>query len=203
MRTNYVLIDLQNVPQEADLVSGLGRDQFKLLLFFGSEQKKLLEKTTARLEQMGVNAEAIMISGHGRNALDFHIAYYIGEYARGDRSARFHIVAKDKGYDPLIHHLNTKKGVIARRVKSVARIQAKNCTESQSLAMQLEPVVKRLLAPTTTRPTTRKKLENWIVSQFPHQFSDSTAPGVVQELERCKHIFIKEENVTYVPTCES
>ena len=51
----------------------------------------------------------VKISGTGPNALDFHIAFYIGQFAEKDPGANFYIVSQDAGFDPLLNHLKTLK----------------------------------------------------------------------------------------------
>ena len=50
--------------------------------------------------------ELVRLTEPGKNALDFHIAYYLGQLALKEPDAFFHIVSKDTGFDPLIQHLN-------------------------------------------------------------------------------------------------
>src|SRR5688572_26527427 len=119
MRTNVVLIDFESV--QPDSLAPLGEDHFKVLVFVGSSQSKLPFEVAASLQQLGERAEYIKISGNGPNALDFHIAYYLGQLAAADSTAYFHIISKDTGFDPLIQHLKSK-GVFAGRVKSIAEI---------------------------------------------------------------------------------
>ena len=112
MRTNYVLIDYENVQPEA--LSVLDEEHFKVLVFVGASQTKLAFEAAAALQRMGNRAEYIKISGNGSNALDFHIAFYIGQLASSDPTAYFHIISKDTGFDPLIQHLKSKKLFAAR-----------------------------------------------------------------------------------------
>jgi hypothetical protein len=43
---------------------------------------------------MGERGEYIKVAGAGRNALDFHIAYYIGRIASQAPEAFFHIISR-------------------------------------------------------------------------------------------------------------
>src|SRR5262249_48607087 len=60
----------------------------------------------------------IDIEGHGKNALDFHIAFYLGEYLARDRDTQCVILSKDTGFDPLIDHLK-KRGFNVRRTATL------------------------------------------------------------------------------------
>ena len=54
------------------------------------------------------------ISGNGRNALDFHIAFHLGELATREPHASFQVVSKDTGFDPLLAFMK-EKGITVRR----------------------------------------------------------------------------------------
>ena len=57
------------------------------------------------------------IAGAGRNALDFHLAFYLGELAATTPRARLRIVSKDTGFDLLVAHL-CARGLAVERVLS-------------------------------------------------------------------------------------
>lgn len=119
LRTNYVLIDFENLQPE--LLDALDLEHFRVLVFIGTNQTKVTVEFAALLQRLGTRAQYLRISGAGRNALDFHIAFYIGELLAKDPTAVFHVIAVDGGYDPLLQHLKDRK-VLARRHKSIADI---------------------------------------------------------------------------------
>ena len=95
---NYVLLDFENVqPVEVD---SLAVDQYRLMVFVGASQSKLSYDIATSIQRLGSSATYVKISGNGSNALDFHIAYYIGHLAANEPSAHFFIVSKDTGFDP-------------------------------------------------------------------------------------------------------
>jgi hypothetical protein len=79
LRPNIVLIDFESV-QPASL-EALAADHFRLKVFVGATQSKLPFNLVTAIQRMGERAEYIKIAGVGPNALDFHIAYYIGRIA--------------------------------------------------------------------------------------------------------------------------
>ena len=116
MATNYVLIDFENVqPRNLELLT---KHPFQVYVFVGASQKKVSFDLADSMQLLGNNAKYIKISGNGQNALDFHVAYYVGELAAKDPDARFYIVSKDKGFDTLIDHL-TKRKIRIQRVKDL------------------------------------------------------------------------------------
>ena len=54
------------------------------------------------LQRMGERATYVKIAGNGSNALDFHIAYYIGRIAATEPDACFNIISKDTGFDSFL-----------------------------------------------------------------------------------------------------
>lgn len=112
LRTNYVLIDFENLQPE--LLDALDLEHFRVLVFIGANQTKVTVEFAALLQRLGTRAQYLRISGAGRNALDFHIAFYIGELLAKNPTAVFHVIAVDGGYDPLLQHLKDRN-VLARR----------------------------------------------------------------------------------------
>lgn len=86
MRINYVLIDLENVQPSS--LAGLEAEFFHVLIFVGANQAKIAFELASAIQRLGERARYIKISGNGSNALDFHIAYYIGRLAQEDPTAR-------------------------------------------------------------------------------------------------------------------
>ena len=89
MRINYVLIDYENV-QPSDLAM-LRDGPCKVKVFLGANQAKIPVALAAALQELGANAEYVLLQSSGSNALDFHIAYYIGVLSAQEPSASFHI----------------------------------------------------------------------------------------------------------------
>jgi hypothetical protein len=63
---------------------------------------------------MGDSVEYITMDKSGSNALDFHIAYYLGVLSQEVPAPAFRIISKDAGFDPLIRHLRRKNLVVTR-----------------------------------------------------------------------------------------
>jgi hypothetical protein len=114
VKTNYVLIDYESV--HASSLEQLSDDHFNVLVFVGANQPNVPIKLAQSLQPLGPRAHYIKISRQGRNALDFHIAYYIGQLTVKEPSAYFHIISKDKGFDPLIQHLRSNKIFVFRHM---------------------------------------------------------------------------------------
>ncbi len=194
MRTNYVLVDLENV--QPDSLGPLAPDHFKLLVFVGANQTKLPFELAASLQQLGPRAEYFKISGNGSNALDFHIAYYIGQLAAADPTGYFHIISKDTGFDPLVKHLRSKK-VSAGRVKSIEEIPLVKASNAKSPAERLELVLSKLQQVKAAKPRTVATLRASIASWFGKQLSENEVEGLVRGLATQGYITVSGAKVTY------
>lgn len=194
MRTNYVLIDFESVQPET--LEQLAHDHFKLLVFVGATQKKVPFEFAASLQQLGARAEYVKISGSGPNALDFHIAYYIGQLAAQDESAYFHIVSNDSGFDPLIQHLKSKK-VFAGRIKDVADIPFVKASNSKSPVERIEVVLDKLRQMKVAKPRTVKTLSSTIGSLFQKRLAEEEVAALVQELVRRGCLTVSGTKITY------
>lgn len=114
MRTNYVLIDFENVQVKS--IALLEGDHFRVKVFLGPKNTKLPAELVIAVQKLGDKAEYITLETSGANALDFHIAYYLGILSSTDPTAYFHIISKDTGFDPLLQHLKTKNVFSCRSV---------------------------------------------------------------------------------------
>ena len=121
MRKNYVLIDYENGPVKS--LALLKEEQFQVMIFLGIKNTKLstefvLSKEVLGEHAIGEHAKYIRLEKAGENALDFHIAYYLGQLVLKDPSGYFHIISGDKGFDSLIAHLKTV-GIFSARSESI------------------------------------------------------------------------------------
>ena len=148
------------------------------------------------MQQLGEDAKYIKISGNGHNALDFHIAYYIGEIAVNDPSAKIHIISKDKGFDPLIEHLESK-GVKIQRLEDLAEIPVLRVESSSSTEEKIAAIVKNLKNRGQSRPRKVKTLKNTINNLFTKKLDDNELQKLVDNLQTRKHIKIEDGMITY------
>ena len=114
LRTNYVLIDFENVQVKS--IALLEGDHFRVKVFLGPKNTKLPAELVIAVQKLGDKAEYITLETSGSNALDFHIAYYLGILSANEPSAYFHVISKDTGFDPLIQHLRSKNIYSCRSV---------------------------------------------------------------------------------------
>lgn len=194
MRTNHVLIDFESV--QPDSLGALEQEHFKVYIFVGANQARLPFAVAAAIQRMGSRASYVKISGNGSNALDFHIAFYIGQLAAADGSAYFHIISKDTGFDPLIQHLKSRN-ILAGRVATVAEIPLVKIANSKSPEDRLTAVVQKLRQMKASRPRTLKTLRSTIASLFQKQLSDAEIDSLVKALSVRKIAALAANKVSY------
>lgn len=193
MRTNYVLIDYENVQPE-DL-SLLRADHFRIFVFVGANQKKLRVGIVKTLQPFGERAEYIQIAGTGPNALDFHIAFYIGQLAEKDSASYFHIISADKGFDPLTQHLKEQKGILAKRYPAIEDIPL--LWANKTPAERREIVIAHLKQLKSAPPRKLDKLSNLMLSIFHKQLSAGEIETIQRDLAKDGIVSINGTKVTY------
>ena len=196
MKNNYVLIDFENVqPKNLAILNG---HEFRVFVFVGANQTKIPFELASALQALGTNAKYVKTGGNGPNALDFHIAFYIGQLAERDPDAYFHIISKDTGFDPLIKHLKEKK-ILAQREKDLSEIPLLRISNATSIEEKLDAIVKSLASRGHSRPRKVKTLSNTINALFSKTLEETELIDIVEKMKKLNLIVIEKENVSYKP----
>jgi hypothetical protein len=116
MMKRILFVDFENVPK-VDL--GALPADVHVPFFFGASQKTVPKALFDIARRLGDRFISIDVEGQGKNALDFHIAFYLGELLQAAPRADCVILSRDKGFDPLVRHL-VARGFAVRRVSTVA-----------------------------------------------------------------------------------
>ncbi|SEG18901.1 PIN domain-containing protein [Marinobacterium lutimaris] len=194
MLTNYILIDFENIqPSNLDI---LKQHPFKVLVFVGANQTKIPFDLVTAMQELGHAGKYIKIGGTGKNSLDFHIAYYVGELSAKDKNAYFHIISRDTGFDTLIKHLKSK-GVKIQRENDLAEIPVVRMSTATSADDMVSAIVKNLAGRGSSRPRKIKTLSNTINSLFTEKLSEKQLDAIVKNLEQRKYIRVSNSNVSY------
>lgn len=116
MTESVLLVDYENIGK-IDLAAI--PDGVRVPFFFGASQRSVPTEFLKAALRLGERFVPIDIEGQGKNALDFHIAFYLGEYLARSPEVSCVILSKDKGFDPLVRHLS-RRGFAVRRANSMA-----------------------------------------------------------------------------------
>lgn len=109
---NHVFVDLENVKTIDAAV--IGGKHLRLHVFLGPQNKKLDVEVVEKLLENAQAVQLIRIATVGRNALDFVLAYHLGQAVLADPKGYFHIVSKDAGFDALVDLLKSRHVKVKR-----------------------------------------------------------------------------------------
>ena len=175
-RETVLLVDYENV-QKVDLSGLPGKMLVKI--FVGDSQKSIPFDLAKQAQDLASRLEWIKIDGNGSNALDFHIAFYLGKEVSSMPAADYIILSRDKGFDPLIRHL-TSRGFSCRRVNNQQELSAVEVAFA-------EPNFKKVFENLTKiekrgRPRKRSTLTRNIAAMFQKRLTETEVEALVEML---------------------
>lgn len=200
MKTACLLIDFENVqPKTLELLNG---QPFKVFVFHGVNQTRVPLGLAKALQPLGNSVSYIQVSGSGRNALDFHIAFKLGQLVTERRGDCYYILSKDAGFDPLIKHLQAE-GIQAQRIKDVADVplpgrsgggaaRDKTTSSPEKLGTVVANLQKR-----SGRPRKVSTLKSTINALFSKSLKESELNDILAALAAKKYIIVEGDNVSY------
>lgn len=120
---HYLFVDYENV-QKIDLQAFAGHD-LEVTLVVGEQQKNFRIELVQQLLEHRDSVRIVRTGQGGRNALDFILAFHLGQAVAADPRGDFHVLSRDKDFDPLVRHLATQ-GVRVARHDSLAAVPGFN-----------------------------------------------------------------------------
>ena len=189
MKNKYILIDYENVQPKSLAI--LDNEDVRVFVFVGELQSKIPFELASAMQRLGQNAEYVKIGGNGSNALDFHIAFFIGKLSERDPSGSFHIISKDTGFDPLIKHLNGRN-ILAQRAKTLTEVSSQDSSRGN-----IDAIVKQLRVRGKSRPRKVKTLANTIKAFSKKAMNDTEVMALIDQLKEQNLITIEKDNVSY------
>jgi hypothetical protein len=193
MAQKLLLVDFENVHQVdfARLDEG-----FEVVIFVGASQKSVPIELVANAQKLGSRIEWQRVDANGSNALDFFIACQLGRVL--ERSPQTHciVLSKDKGFDPLLRHLN-KVGLKCKRLNSLLELDPKTAQQEEP-----NPNYKRVVevlgkSEKKTRPRKLKTLSQHISSMFQRKLPQTDIDHIIDVLFAKKLISETNGTITY------
>ncbi len=176
---HHVFVDFENI-QAIDL-GGIGETSVEVTLLLGKTQKRLEIGLVQQIRQHAAQVRLVEMNASGRNALDLALAYHLGAAAADDPAGSFHIISKDKDFDPLIAHLRQAQLKVSRHdtfsIKAILS-EGKPVVATDKLSI----TVNRLRKSTTNRPARQSTLLSHINAQFQGQLADNEASEIMDAL---------------------
>jgi hypothetical protein len=198
MRTNYVLIDFESVQVKS--LELLKNEHFRVYIFLGPTNSKLPREVVLAVQKLVGRADYIELDTPGPNALDFHIAYYIGALSKTDPRGYFHIISKDSGFDPLIKHLK-KLDILAARSASIEDMPCFKATGESGEMVALEALIDHAVSNLAKRkaglPKTVETLKRTLRASHPHKPDGAVLDSVIAGLLKRNHLRMDGGKLAY------
>ena len=192
MSKKLLLVDYENV-QQVDL-SRLD-DSYEVIIFVGATQKSVPIELVTQAQKLGQRVDWHRVDAVGSNALDFHIACHLGRVIERLPQQQCLVLSKDKGFDPLLRHLN-KEGLKCRRLNSLLELDPKTAppTEDANTKRVIE-----LLGKTDKkgRPRKLKTLTQTVAAFFQKKIPPEEVSRIIDTLFANKLISETNGNVSY------
>jgi len=192
MTQKLLLVDFENV-QQVDLARL--DDSFQIIIFVGAAQKSIPIELVTHAQKLGSRIEWQRVDAHGSNALDFFIACQLGRVLERSPLRQCIVLSKDKGFDPLLRHLN-KTGLQCTRLNSLLELDPKAAAQPE------EPNYKRVIevlgkSEKKSRPRKRKTLSQHISSIFQKKLPQAEVDRLIDILFANKMISETNDAITY------
>lgn len=155
----HVLVDWENVQPKDTEILALVPDATDVWIFHGKQQKKV----DAHQKAFSDHLTLVPVSRAGKNALDFHLSFYMGYITSRNPEARIVVIANDQGYGPMLEHAK-ELGFDARQVgfgptpkktpakKAPAKTPKVGSTTSAATAKPVAKAATKKALPTKTAP---------------------------------------------------
>jgi len=194
MKTNYVLVDYENV--QVSNLSLLKGKHFRVWLFLGPKNATLKTELVLAMNELHERPVLITMETSGKDALDFHIAYYVGTLSKEDPDGFFHIISRDKGYDPLLQHLKARH-IHAYRSESIEGMRCFPPAKQECKKTQLELVIADHRKRKASKPRRLKTLNGTIREVCGKETPESRIHSLIQALVMENYLKVEGTKVQY------
>lgn len=201
------------------------KSECKILCFSKAQDK--ISVGLAMALQTNRRCEFILTGATGKNALDFHIAFYLGVLSHLHPGCAAYVISKDSGYDSLIKWINQHTDITACRIGCFDDLPASVCQPASSvphapkeaaakevgsvpaappvdhrsvLEKHVQEAIQTIAKFKQARPRKRKTLMNALNASFQPKLSSDMLAKVLQQLVAMKKIAIDgNDSVSYAP----
>jgi hypothetical protein len=203
-----LLVDFENVGK-IDLTAV--PEGVRVALFFGAAQKSVPREFMEAALKLRERFEHVNAAGQGKNALDFHIAYYLGEYLTKSPRTECVILSRDKDFAPLVKHL-VLRGFAVRTANTLRDAFPGRPAETRRGTPAREPAREQARAPTAPQedalqwlagraknrlPRTRKALAADLYSHFSKKRSEADIQATIDRLLAAGHLSETSGRIAY------
>lgn len=207
MNEHLYLVDFENVPGVN--LSGISVES-RVIVFTGANQKSVPLELVSAAQRFGDRLEWRRVDATGHNALDFFIACELGRVQAAANGTHCTVLSNDRGFDPLLRHLNAV-GVICERIGTTLASPAAKAAATPKPALKPKPAPRPAVDPAhlqrvlellgklekKSRPRKRKTLAQTISSYFQKKLSKSDIEAIIADLIADKKIVENAGAITY------
>ena len=219
---NHVFVDVENVKKVELFV--LDQKNYIVHLFFGPTNKKLEVDVVERMLMNSQAVKMIRSPKEGKDALDFVLAYHLGQEVLMDPKAYFHLLSRDEGFDSLVELLKARNVKVKRHSsweELEASVVAKNAATSGNgqsgangvvavpvnggpekaplLSHEAVKFLVNLIKSARNHPKKEATLVSHANSSLGKKASDTNGKKVVTELKNAGHLKIDDKGaVSYL-----
>ncbi|HZV97373.1 MAG TPA: PIN domain-containing protein [Methylophilaceae bacterium] len=156
MQTHYVFVDYENTqPGNLGLINGSSQ-HFKIKVFLGRHQNMIPLNLARAMHALGEDAEYVQLDSSRRNAIDFNIAFQLGELAVQHPEARFSILSNDPGFNAIVDSLKSK-GIVCARYPDIENLMERSEPASAASDQPQEDRIVAMEAPNKLQGVPSKK----------------------------------------------
>ncbi len=196
-QTRLLLVDFENVQQVE-----LARldESYRVVIFVGTNQKSVPFELVTKAQQLGSRIEWHKVSGEGRNALDFFIAFYLGRVMDKPHKPECIVLSKDRGFDPLLRYLD-ENGLKCRRITGLHELHQPQRAHHPP-PVQDDQKVRRVVEllgrlEKRARPRRRRTLAQSISALYQKKLSRQEVEQVIASMLAQKLVTDTEGTITY------
>ena len=145
----HVLLDYENVQPTQDELRALVPEATNVWVFHGPHQKQVEQRFDSYADAIA----AVPISKTGKNALDFHLSFYMGYITSRNQDASIVVVANDTGYEPVLEHAKAMGFAVRQHGHSRASVTAPSKVAVKKTPANKAPAKKAATKKSTTAKT--------------------------------------------------
>ncbi len=199
-----VLIDYENLPNINLKEVEDGRTEIHI--FVGKNQHKISIDVVMQMQRMGSKAHWVRISRAGKNNLDFHLCFVMGQlHERKPIENPFFVLSKDKGFDSVVAFAN-EWGRKCYRIEEISQMQNPEAVKEalrvpkkpQKVGKKLELILETLRKQKPqSRPRKLRTFKNFVEANFAPLVEELKIEGILKELRMAGRIFEENGRMVY------
>lgn len=188
----HVLVDFENVQPTMDDLVKLAPELKDVWLFHGPT----LAKRAAKVKGDDERVTLVPHSGKGKNALDFHLTFYLGYLAARRDAPRLLVVTNDRGYDSMLEHA---KSLGIEALRGGFKVKQKAATKKLAAAKKELSAEKPAVVPAPAKKAAAQKTPaRKAVAKKPAAVAPATKKSVAKKTP-AKKVAAKSAPVKTVP----